>query len=215
MTLNIKINDNLNIDFDKHPHLLVYGRGLTFGPDSYDKFKNNIFYTEKGMRYAPCVLNKVASIHAYYYKWTNECSEIEQRLNERYQLFNALNVKNITEFNEQFKIERMKYAVAFVTVPTSVKNVDLLKQILEKGRAAGIIMIMFVNDLWRVQRYNVLDMFTTKIIFGAKTEEESILLTGEKGAENLGYGDVMLSELGKKPVIFSNNMWLYNDRPDW
>lgn len=203
MTLDIKISNNLSIDFDKHPHLLIYGRESSFGQDNYDQFKNNIFYTEQGTIYAPCILDRVVSIHAYY-KWPNECDELEQRLDERYQLFNALNVKNITEFNKQFKVERMKYVVAFVTFPTSVKNIDLLKQILQKGRAAGIIMIMFISDLWCVQRYNVLDMFTTKIIFGTKTEEESILLTGCGGAENLKDDEFMLAELGKQPVIYKN-----------
>ena len=208
MPLNIKINDNLSINLHKNPHLLIYGLGHCRSKNS-DELKDNLYYTEQDKRYSPEVLKEVMAVNTYWYKWANVNNEIEERLNERYELFNATNVNDIEEFNMQYKQERMKYVVVFVTLPTSLKNVDSLQQILMKGRAAGIHIIMLVDDLWRIQKdETLLDMFTTKIVYRTKNADESVLLTGESGAELLNNSAVMLSELGKKPVVYYNNIWL-------
>ncbi len=194
MLFNIEFSKGLTLDIRQCPHLLITGKG-----DQYSEFADNIQERcnhVKDLRQELC-----------YYSWwddtdgDNNC--FEEMLKERYYLLNVTNLANIEQYNQKFKFDQWFYNIILAS-PSILKH-DASRQVLMKGRAVGMHIIMFADSVDEFgDNTDLLDMFPIKLVYKVNNAEESILLTGCAGAENLKDDEFMLCELGKQPVIYKN-----------
>lgn len=206
MAFEIKLSKDLTIDIRRCPHLLIVGKG-----DNNSNFAEQL---EMQIDTFHEVINKDISdtcntecIGVDFCLDGCFCEHKEQLMNERYELLFALNFNNIEQFNEHFKYEDMRYHVLFASLPTQKQTTFSLKQILMKGRGVGIYVVMFINDITDLgDNVDLLDMFPAKVIYKANDTDESVLLTGYKGAESLRDNEFMFCELGKQPVIYESEL---------
>lgn len=194
MPFDIKFSKDLTIDIRKCPHLLIVGHG-----NVHSKFAESI-------RKQINSLTKVNFTPGYSVDhdwWTGMDSDNKwfmEMLEERYALLSATKLKNIEQYNERFKYEDWFYRIILAS-PSILKH-DTSKQVLMKGRAVGLHIIMFTNSMKGFE--SDVDLFPVKIVYKTRTAKESVLLTGQKGAEKLKNDEFMFCELGKKPVIYQN-----------
>lgn len=197
MPFDIQLSKDLTLDIRKCPHLLIIGKG-----DNWAEFSKDI---EKSLS----SVDKANSSETFVYvlRCLNGITKRDKEvLDERYELLSALDCCNIEQFNKRFKHESLMYEVLFVSPAKTKYNDDLLKEVLMKGRAVGIHVVMFADSMDDFEKnIDLLDMFTVKLVYKVKTEKESINLTGYKGAEKLKGDEFMLCELGKQPVIYKAN----------
>ena len=197
MPFDIQLSKDLTLDIRKCPHLLIVGKGDNWANFSKDIEKRlSSVDNQTSLRNFVYILRCLDGITA----------RDKEVLNERYELLSALDCCNIEQFNKRFKYESLMYEVLFVAPAKTKYNYDLLKEVLMKGRAVGMHVVMFVDSINDFENnIDLLDMFTVKLVYKAKTGEESIKLTGYKGAEKLKGDEFLLCELGKQPVIYKAN----------
>lgn len=223
MPFNMQFSKDLTIDIRKCPHLLIVGVG-----DVHSKFANTIGKMINADDYLASIFEKTYNTKFVDAVWTDNDIDFDDynwvggivnfdtgnnykfwndKMDERYQIYSALGCNNIEQYNDMFKHEQERYCFVLTTLEQSPteENINYLRQILMRGRAVGIHVIMFVDGVEELAKYDdLLDMFAVKLLYKVKTVKESVLLTGYKGAENLTNGEFMLSELGKQPVIYKN-----------
>ena len=193
MPFDIKLCKELSLDIRQCPHLLIVGKG-----DQYSEFAEQL---EQQIEFVDTDNVCPADI------WVHHCltgyREEEQQMDERYLLLSTFNFNNINQFNDKFKHENMTSHAMFTNPINDKENINALKQILMKGRAVGMHVILFADSVAEFgDNSDLLDMFPVKLVYKVNNTDESILLTGCAGAENLKDNEFMLCELGKKPIIY-------------
>lgn len=195
MHFDIEFSKDLTLNIRKCPHLLIIGKG-----DQYSKFAEQL---EQQIEFVDT--ENISSADIWVHRCLTGYSEEEQQMNERYVLLSAFDCNNIEQYNDRFKHENMTSYAMFASPIKDKVNIDALKQILMKGRAVGIYVIMFADSVAEFgDDADLLDMFPVKLVYKVNNAEESILLTGCAGAENLKDNEFMLCELGKQPVVYKS-----------
>lgn len=199
MSFKIQISKELSLDIRKCAHLLIFGNGNDWS-DFAKRIERQIDYVYQCEQKA----NEQA-IFVFHCLGGCLCEREKQQLDERYELLSAFNFSNIEQFNRKFCCESLYYHVIFANLSAKKQKIDDLKQILMKGRAVGMCVIMFVDSVKVIDK-DLIDMFPVKLVYKVKTEKESVLLTGGKIAKNLKKNEFVIAELGKKAVIYENNL---------
>lgn len=194
MLLNIDFSKDLTLDIRKCPHLLIIGKG-----DQYSEFADNIqerYNHVKDLKQELCCYN-------WWDNTDEDNNDFNEMLEERYNLLSMTDLTNIEQYNQKFKFDYWFYHILLAS-PSILKH-NASKQVLMKGRAVGMHMIMFADSVAEFgDDADLLDMFPVKLVYKVNNAEESILLTGCAGAENLKDNEFMLCELGKQPVVYKS-----------
>ena len=208
MSFDIKFSDDLTLNIRDCPHLLIVGKGDNRSKfaEQLEKKIDSVFETIEILDNDKYFSTDFKSIGVDICFGDYNYTTAEKRLNERYELLATFNCNNIEQYNEHFKYEGMYYLVA-LTSWLKGDAIDSLKQILMKGRAVGIHVIVFADSVADFgDNTDLLDYFFVKLVYSAKNAKESKLLTGYAGAEKLKDDEFMLSELGKQPVIYKSKL---------
>ena len=198
MPFNVNFGKKLTVDIRECPHLLIVGKGNNgagFAQDIEDDL-SSIGKTRYARESFVCVSRCLNGIDKQY----------KEVIDERYEMLSALNCDNIEQFNKRFRHESLMYEILLVS-PTNAKQKNKwLKEVLMKGRSVGVHVIMFADSVKDLAKdADLLNMLPVKVVYKTKTAEESVLLTGDRGAEKLKAEEFMFVELGKKPMIFKMN----------
>ena len=184
MTIKIRFGKDLTLDIRKCQHLLIIGKGG----------RGSEFATQIKRQFVADCCGTDCNLVSF-----NESKE--RQLSKRYKQLCDLNADNIEQFNKHVGKNKMKFCIMVAGTSTKEQMNNALKQILVKGRAVGMHIIMFANNISRLDA-DLLDLFLVKLVYRVKNADESILLTGYSSAENLKDSEFMLAELGKRPVIY-------------
>jgi S-DNA-T family DNA segregation ATPase FtsK/SpoIIIE len=212
-------NKPVYADLVKMPHLLVCGHCGSF----LQSVIMSILHTEcklllidtKGGELADFngVQHLIEPIITEQDKAEKALEWIVNEIDNRYKTLISADVQNIKEYNQKHK-DAMPYIVVVIDeladLLESYKDEvpGYIQKIAMKAKAAGIHLVaatQWVDDIGNDSALPVSfgEMYTnlpTRITFQLRTKEDSELVLGESGAENLSQGEMLYSERGKKPV---------------
>ena len=195
MPFEIQFSKDLTLDIRQCPHLLIIGKG-----DKESNFANAIQEQCCPLDSSGCEPGYYVD-HDWWYDTDRENAWFMEMLEERYFLLNATNLANIEQYNQKFKLEDWFYRILLAS-PSILKH-DASRQVLMKGRAVGMYVIMFADSVAEFgDNTDLLDMFPVKLVYKVNNADESLLVTGYVGAEKLKDNKFMLCELGKQPLFY-------------
>lgn len=213
MPFKIKFHKDLTLNIRDCPHLLIIGNG-----DNHSEFAKRIgqmvncddelWFAFEDFDAELCNGKQFDSIN-----WVGGVVSVDlgdyklwaDKIDQRYEILHALSCDNIEQYNERFYHNKDRYFFVLTKLeqPLAEQNVNYLQQILMKGRAVGVHIIMFADKVAEFgDNTDLLDMFPVKLVYKVKNKKESTLLTGCAGAEKLKDNEFMLCEIGKRPVIY-------------
>lgn len=151
----------------------------------------------------PVVLNKEEAVE--------RLKELESLMNERYRHLMTLNVKDFEAYNRKYPSERMSREVVFfdeladwiLDNEFKAEAKDIIVRLSSKGRAAGIHLVLATQRpsadvVFPLLRANL----DTKIALKVDRDQNSEIILGESGAENLlGYGHGIVKTEGETHSI--------------
>lgn len=152
------------------------------------------------------LLRPVVRLDAY--EAVQALQDIVQLVDDRYQKLADNKVKNIFEYNQTATKKDMPYIVVVVDEMADLmcvgkrKTEFCVQAIANKARAVGIHLVLATqrpdnNTLTAVIRANM----PTRVAFQARSSKDSMLMLGERGAENLmPCGDMLFSDAGRYPI---------------
>lgn len=198
-----RLNDErpVYIDLIKMPHILIAGStgtGKTMLLQTFimsiltkqikDKYKLTLVDTQ-GINFS--CWNKVADVIVGADDAISTLESIRDEMERRYLDGNSENMLyNIVIIDE----------LADLIGVGDDKAVRLINSIAQKGRAAGVHLIMATQRQDEIPN-DILDVIPTKISFFANSIVESKRFLGAAGAENLShFGDILFSDMGRKPI---------------
>ncbi len=137
--------------------------------------------------------------------------ELESLMNERYRHLMTLGVKDFEAYNRKFPDERMSREVVFfdeladwiLDNEFKAEAKDIIVRLSSKGRAAGVHLVLATQRpsadvVFPLLRANL----DTKIALKVDRDQNSEIILGESGAENLlGYGHGIVKTEGETHSI--------------
>ena len=119
---------------------------------------------------------------------TDSIAEIEEELEGRYRLFIETETSSIEEYNAKHE-DKLDY---WVIIIKDISSYDALKEILMKGRAAGIHVMLFVKNFSGIKKdKELIHMFPVRLIYRNSHKRETVIVISEigKGAKILKLDD--------------------------
>ena len=169
MNINIILKNKLMFDLAKCPHTLVV-------------CKNNTRETTVKYIVGELLKQNITCIE------TDSIAEIEEELEDRYRLFIETETSSIEEYNAKHE-DKLDY---WVIIIKDISSYDALKEILMKGRAAGIHVMLFVKNFSGIKKdKELIHMFPVRLIYRNSHKRETVIVISEigKGAKILKLDD--------------------------
>ena len=208
-------------DLAKLPHMLIAGRTGCGKSVFIQSIIMSLFY-----RFAPteCKTLIIDTKDVDYNLWDdtphmitpvihdanagiNALKWVVEEIDARYERLEKARVRTIVDYN-QATASPMPYLVVIVDeladlmAESKYETETCVQQIAQKARAVGIHLILATGrpDA-EIITGRIKAVLPTRAVFQARNPLESIMMLGEKGAENLlSCGDMLFSDAGRTPV---------------
>jgi len=220
--LQIPVGQDINeqitlIDFSKDPHFLIGGSTGSGKSVNLNVFISYILQMHRPEDVQLLLIDPkrvefsiYADLpHSLTVRPVNELEEIKnafgfliQTMDERYQIFEKMGIRNISEYNDK-STTKMPYIFTvvdeFATISEDDEIMLQIQRLSQLARAAGIHIILATQrPSTDIVKGTIKNNFTGRIAFKVSSTHDSKTTIYESGAEELiGKGDMLISNSGE------------------